>query len=347
MSKIISALFGMLLTAVIFSCDLMREEVVFTGRTMGTTYQVKFVTGYFSKPKGLEQKVELRLAEINQSMSTYLPDSEISRFNRLATAGEIFPVTDDFLQVMRAARDIFEMSGGAWDATIDPLVRVWGFGPGTKKPGIPEPAELLEQRKNVGFDFIRILDNGVLVKTNPAVTVDLNSIAKGFGVDQIAALLRQEGQTDFLVEIGGEVVAAGRRIDGKPWRIGVNHPDKDAPVHQIYRVVELSNQALATSGDYRNYIEIDGRLFSHVIDPRTAYPVDNGVVSVSVIAENCTLADGLATALMIMGHDKGLALVQRLKDVEALIVVRAPDGALTDYASRGFPPDIFHRPSSS
>ncbi len=346
LKKLFSAILGIGLMAAIFSCDLLREEIAFTGSTMGTTYQVKFVAGYFSKPKDLQQKIDARLDEINQSMSTYRPDSEISRFNNLATAGEKLPISNDFLQVMRVSRRIFEISGGAWDGTIDPLVQLWGFGRGEKANGIPDKKELQEQLKKVGFDFIRILDQGALIKTNPAVTLNLGSIAKGFGVDQVAALLQAEGQTDFLVEIGGEVYAAGSRIDGKPWRIGVNHPSKDAPVNQIYRVAELSNRALATSGDYRNFVEINGRLFSHVIDPRTGYPVDNGVVSVSVTADNCTLADGVATAVMVMGHRQGLALVERLEGVECLIVVQAPDGALTDYASKGFPPDIFHKKPS-
>jgi thiamine biosynthesis lipoprotein len=247
---------------------------------------------------------------------------------------------------MRTARRIFEMSEGAWDATVDPLVQLWGFGRSQIPPGIPDQHALQRQREKVGFDFIRILDQGALVKTRPDVSLDLGSIAKGFGVDQVAALLQAEGYTDFLVEIGGEVYAAGSRIDGKPWRIGVNYPSKDAPVNKIYRVAELSNRAMASSGDYRNFVEINGRLYSHVIDPRTGYPVDNGVVSVSVTADSCTLADGLATAVMVMGHEKGLALVQRLQGVECLIVVQAADGTLTDYPSRGFPPDIFYQKPS-
>jgi thiamine biosynthesis lipoprotein len=346
LKKIIYTAMSLLLAAALLSCDRLREEVVFAGSTMGTTYQVKIVTGYFSGPKGLQQKIDARLEQINQSMSTYRPDSEISRFNKLTTTGEKFAVSGDFLEVMRTARRIFELSGGAWDATIDPLVQLWGFGRSPKTPGIPEKDELQRQRKRVGFDFIRIFEEGALLKTRPDVTLDLGSIAKGFGVDQVAALLLAEGFTDFLVEIGGEVFAAGSRIDGMPWRIGINHPSKDAPVSKIYRVAELSNRALATSGDYRNFVEIDGRLYAHVIDPQTGYPVENGVVSVSVVADSCTLADGLATAVMVMGHEKGLALVQRLQGVECLIVVQASDGTLTDVASRGFPPDIFYQKPS-
>ena len=346
MKKRVITAAALLLTITLFSCDLVLEEVVFTGRTMGTNYQVKIVTGYFSGPKGLQQKIDTRLDEINQRMSTYRPDSEISRVNDLQTAGEPFSISDDFMQVMRVSRRIFEMSGGAWDGTVDPLVQLWGFGRGNKKPAVPDKDALGAQLKNVGFDFIRITDEGALVKTHPAVSLNLGSIAKGFGVDQIVALLQAEGYSNFLVEIGGEVYAAGTRIDGKPWRIGVSHPDKNAPVNKVYRVAELRNRALATSGDYRNFVEIDGRLFSHVIDPRTGYPVANGVVSVSVTADNCTLADGLATAVMVMGHQKGLALVERIDGAECLIVVQAADGSLIDHASKGFPPDIYHKKPS-
>lgn len=342
MKKLSAFIIGIFFTATIVSCDLLREEIAFTGSTMGTTYQVKLVTGYFDGPKGLQQRVDERLKQINQSMSTYLPDSEISRFNNLTATGEEFAISADFLQVMRTARRIFELSDGAWDATVNPIVQLWGFGSGQNKPGIPDKNELQTQLQRVGFDLIRILDSGALIKTQSVVSLDLGAIAKGFGVDQIAALLKAEGHTDYLVEIGGEVFAAGRRIDDKPWRIGVNHPDKDAPVTRVYRVAELSNRAMATSGDYRNFVEINGRLYSHVIDPRTGYPVDNGVVSVSVIADNCTLADGLATAVMVMGHKKGLAVVEGLQGVECLIIVHEPDGTFTDHVSKGFPPDIFH-----
>ena len=251
MKKIRFAIFGLMIAGALVACD-MRDEIVVTGRTMGTTYQVKIVTGYFSGPKGLQQKIDARLDEINQSMSTYRPDSEISRFNNLKTVDEAFPISTDFLQVMRAARRVFEVSDGAWDGTVDPLVQLWGFGGGQKKPAIPDKSELRQQLRKVGFDFIRILEKGALVKTQPAVTLDLGSIAKGFGVDQIAELLQKEGLTDFLVEIGGEVYAAGSRIDGNPWRIGVNHPSKDAPINKVYRVVEQRSRAMRaakSSGD--------------------------------------------------------------------------------------------------
>jgi thiamine biosynthesis lipoprotein len=164
----------------------------------------------------------------------------------------------------------------------------------------------------------------------------LNAIAKGFGVDQISELLAAAGFQNYLVEIGGEVFAAGVRADGKNWRVGINRPRKDAAFNEVYKAVSIANRAFATSGDYRNFFEIDGVRYSHVIDPRSGYPVSNGVVSVSIIADNCTLADGLATAIMVMGAEKGVQLVNRLDNVECFIVIENPDGCLLDLYSPGF-----------
>jgi thiamine biosynthesis lipoprotein len=163
---------------------------------------------------------------------------------------------------------------------------------------------------------------------------DLNAIAKGFAVDEVSRLISAAGFENYLVEIGGEVYAAGVRPDGKNWRVGINRPQKDATINEVYKAVSIYNQAFATSGDYRNFFEIDGVRYSHVIDPRTGYPVSNGVVSVSIIADNCTLADGLATAIMVMGAEKGIALVNRLDNVECFIIVEKSDGRLVDFYSK-------------
>jgi thiamine biosynthesis lipoprotein len=190
--------------------------------------------------------------------------------------------------------------------------------------------------KNIGFDRIRIAEPNFLVKNPATVTLDLNSIAKGFAVDRVSGLLAGGGFENYLVEIGGEIYAAGVRADGKNWRVGINRPQPDAAFNEVYKAVSLANRAFATSGDYRNFFEIDGVRYSHVIDPRTGYPVSNGVVSVSIIADNCTLADGLATAIMVMGPEKGLQLVNQLNNVECFIVVEKPDGRLLDFYSQGF-----------
>ena len=314
-----------------------RREIKLAGKTMGTTYHITVVGGYFTAAASLQGAVDERLAAINASMSTYLPDSEISRFNQLQAVETPFPIGEDFRAVMQVAQELFQATGGAWDGTLDPLIDLWGFGRTRRAADrVPSAEEIQALLPRVGFQHIVLDGEGRLRKRQPSVSLDLASVAKGYGVDAIAALLRDKGFADYLVEIGGEVYAAGVRIDGQPWRIGINKPDPGAPFDQVYRVVHLQDRAFATSGDYRNYFEIDGRRYAHIIDPRTGYPVANGVVSVSVTAETCALADGLATALVVMGAPAGIDLVNHLPGVECLIITRDGENRLHDSTSRGF-----------
>jgi thiamine biosynthesis lipoprotein len=315
-------------------CDAKREHTL-TGRTMGTTYSIKVLTGYFGSVSGLQEKIDRRLDQINHSMSPYLKHSEISRFNRFQEVGVEFPISQDFLRVMQLAARIHALSEGAWDGTVNPLVDLWGFGRAGRPDQRPPPEKIAARLGDIGFQKIEVKDSGALVKRQAAVSLDLSSIAKGYGVDQVAAEVRQAGFSDFLVEIGGEVYAAGRRPDGRSWRVGINLPKTDARFDQVYKVVSLRDRAFATSGDYRNFFVENGVRYSHIIDPRSGYPVAQGVVSASILADNCTLADGLATAAMVMGAEKGLALIHRLEGVEGLIVSELPDGTLKDHVSKG------------
>lgn len=332
--RLINAAF-LIFCVLLFSGCGTPKEVLLSGQTMGTTYHITLVGAHLN-PKDLKAKIDKRLEDINQSMSTYRKSSEISRFNNFRKAGKKFAVSDDFRQVMTVAKTIYELSEGAWDGTVKPLIDLWGFGSTTNKYRIPDKAEIQTLFADIGFNHIEIAAKGNLIKRLATVSVDLASIAKGYAVDQIAALIRKNGINDFLVEIGGEVFAGGVRKDGKPWRIGINRPKKNAPVDQVYKVVKLQNKSFATSGDYRIFFEKDGRRFSHIIDPRNGYPVTSGVVSASIVADNCTFADGLATAMVVLGAEKGLDLVNRLKGVEGLIVVQKKDGALIDHYSKNF-----------
>ena len=316
-----------------------QTEHLIEGRTMGTTYHITVVSDYFRGISGLKEKIDVRLNEINHGFSTYASDSEISRFNALNKADEKFRVSDDFIEVMKVGRKIHQLSEGAWDGTVNPLVDLWGFGPTPRETKMPAAGAVKERLNHVGFDRIQIVEPNFIVKNSARIALDLNSIAKGFAVDQVSRLLAAGGFENYLVEIGGEVYAAGLRQDNKKWRIGINKPQKDAAFNEVYKVVSLSNKAFATSGDYRNFFEINRVRYSHVIDPRSGYPVSNGIVGVSIIANNCTLADGLATAIMVMGVEKGIPLVNRLDDVEALIVVEESDGSLADFYSAGFKSD--------
>jgi thiamine biosynthesis lipoprotein len=310
------------------------QEHKLEGRTMGTTYHATVVTR--RGVPGLQEKIDRRLEEIERSLSTYREESEISRFNRFSRAGEEFRVSGDFLRVMKTAARVFALSEGAWDGTVRPLVDLWGFGPAGPVAGPPPPEQVAARLADVGFQKIEIRDKGALVKRQASVTLDLSSIAPGYGVDQVAEVIRREGATDFLVEIGGEVVAAGSRPDGRAWRVGIGRPRADAAPDDVYRVAPLRDAALSTSGNYRSFFERDGVRYSHILDPRTGRPVANGVVSASILAPDCTLADGLSTAVMVLGLEAGLRLVERLEGVEGLIVVETPDGRLEDHPSSGF-----------
>ena len=307
------------------------------GRTMGTTYHIKIIAppSKDADMDAVRKRIDHRLEQLNQSMSTYRSTSEISRFNKLTTIGQPFTVSSDFLQVMRAAGTIHDLTAGAWDGTVHPLVNLWGFGRSGPIETVPSRKDIEKALENVGFQHIEVSPEGHLKKRRGQVTVNLDSIAKGYGVDMVASLLTELGYGNYLVEIGGEVFAAGRRKDGNPWKVGINRPEKGAATTDVYKALVLENRAMATSGDYRNYVEIQGRSYSHIIDPRNGYPVNNGVVSASVIAPNRTLADGLATALMIMGPTEGVQLLNRLEGVEGLIIVQRSDGAFENHLSKG------------
>ena len=312
------------------------QEIQISGQTMGTMYQIIVVRGG-GDPDNLDDAISGRLQQVNRQMSTFIPTSEISRFNALTQTGRPFTISENFRQVMDLARQLYQLTDGAWDGTIAPLVNLWGFGAAGPTDQVPTHKKIRALLPHVGFNLIDVGPGARLAKKDPAVTLDLASVAKGYGVDQVAALLTRRGFHHYLVEIGGEVYAAGHRPDGRPWRVGINRPERNAPFDAVYKVVALSNRALATSGDYRNYFETGGRYYGHIIDPRTGMPVASGVVSVSVIADTCALADGLATGIMVMDVDKGLALIDRLACVACLIVVRTPDGRFVDHPSRTFP----------
>jgi len=313
------------------------KEIVVSGRTMGTTYHVKAYAGGRIGAEALQEKIEQRLEDLNRIFSTYRRDSEISRFNRVDRIGEPVGVSVEFVRVMEAGRRIYRLTGGAWDGTVDPLVRLWGFHDKGDALTVPPPEEIEARRRQVGFHFIDIVSDRSLAKRRADVSVDLASIAKGYAVDQIAAMLDGLGIARHLVEIGGEVRATGQKPGGAPWKVGINRPDPESPSDSIYRVVDMVDRAMATSGDYRNFFERDGIVYAHVIDPRNGAPASTGVVSATVLADECTFADGLATALMVLTPEEGIRLVERIDGVECMIVVRGAGGGFTDRLSSGFP----------
>ena len=305
-----------------------------SGRTMGTSYHVTVATRKQIDARLLKEKIDVKLKMINRQMSVFSPKSEISRFNR-ADENEWIDISEDFSRVVKTARRIYHLTGGSWDGTVKPLLELWSFGSGEKTGTIPDQKTIEHRLKRTGFDKIFISDKGIS-KQEAGLELDLGSIAKGFGVDAVSALLQASGFHRYLVEIGGEVFVSGRNAKGDNWRIGISDPSGKSGDSQPFRIVSLTDKALATSGTYRNFIQINSRTYSHIIDPRTGRPVDNRVVSASVAAEDCTFADGLATALMVMDIDRGLELVNRLENTECMIIKKDKSGRLTPFYSSRF-----------
>ncbi|WDN90502.1 FAD:protein FMN transferase [Desulfosarcina sp. BuS5] len=330
--------FMLVFIVTLFSCYGCsgNDYTIIAGNTMGTSYHIKIFSRSFNNVSRLKNKINQRLDEINQSMSTYIGESEISRFNRSRASGEKNYISDDFFNVMKIAEKIYHITDGAWDGTVKPLVHLWGFDDSTITGSVPEQKSIEKALLKTGFNKIEVSEKKFIVKNEAQVTLDLASIAKGYAVDQIGQVIKNHGISDFIVEIGGEVYASGFKKNDKKWQIGINTPEKNAGFEKVYKKISLINKALATSGDYRQFFETKGIRYSHVINPRTGYPVSNGVVSVSILADECILADGLATAVMVMGMEKGLELINSLDGVECLIIIREDDGSFSDYATSGF-----------
>jgi len=307
----------------------------FRGTSMGTVYSVKLADAELTSEarRAIARVIEERLDGVDRAMSTYRPDSELSRFNRHA-ANEPFPVSAETLEVFRVAREVSELSGGAFDVTVGPLVAAWGFGATDRAPAPPSEAELAALRPRVGFARVAIdASAGTLTKSRADVVCDLSAIAKGYAVDRVAAGLRDLGYGDFLVEVGGEVRASGFRRDGAAWRVAIEQPD--SMPRAVHAVVPLHDMALATSGDYRNFYEVDGRRISHTIDPRTAQPIAHALASVSVLHRDAVHADALATALNVLGPEAGRALAER-EGLAAYFMVRRPDGRFESLETSAF-----------
>ena len=311
------------------------KQVVLSGKTMGTTWRVVISSSEKDVPADIKKDIIQKLKDVNKSMSLFDDDSELSRFNRSVAIKDRFCGSDEFISLCKAGKKLYDLTSGAWDGTIGPLVNLWGFGNVKKEVYVPSDIKIKEKLRSTGFNHIRFTDKHCLVKDIPGIVLDLGSIAKGYGVDELADLLRKNGINNFLVEIGGEIYASGNKSK-KRWKVGVKTPEFLPQSIKIYKAVELENMAIATSGDYRNYREFDGKFYSHIISPSTGYPVKNKVASVSVIAENTAFADGLATAVMVMGVTEGLQLVNSLKDVECFIITREGNGKYLAHTSGGW-----------
>ena len=319
-----SIIFILLLWSI--SCSNQPSQIELSGFTMGTTYNIKIIPEKDSilSTKLIKQNIDSVLISVNYQMSTYLFDSEITQFNNHESTTS-FTVSNDFSLVVERALHWSKLTDGAFDITIVPLLYLWGFGPGqASELGdiFPEEHAVQKRRTHVGYEKLTT-NKYYLQKKDPFIKIDLNAIAKGFGVDAVYSFLESIGMNNIMVEIGGEVRTKGENRKNEPWMIAVETPDlESAGSKTISWALPLESKAMATSGDYRNYYEIDGIRYSHEIDPRTGYPAQTGVASATVVATNCMDADALATALIIMGAESGLQFIEKLDGVEAFLILR-------------------------
>nr|WP_252728036.1 FAD:protein FMN transferase [Alteromonas sp. C1M14] len=307
-----------------------KQVVHLHGETMGTTYNVKYVIDERGQIDGLKAALDKRLVEINKLMSTYDPTSELSRFNQNRFTTPV-PLSADTTTVVKEALRLGKLSHGVLDITVGPLVNLWGFGPNKRPEIVPNEAQIDAVRDYVGLDKLALSSAG-LRKLHPMVYVDLSTIAKGYGVDELAAIMEENGLENYLVEIGGEMRVKGERGNGEDWLIAIEKPVSTE--RAVEKIVSVGTNAIATSGDYRNYYEMDGKRYSHLIDPRTGSPITHNLVSVTVVHPSSMTADGLATAFNVMGWDEAISLAE--KEELAVFLIRRTDDGFEEYASPRF-----------
>lgn len=298
------------------------KQMTISGQTMGTIYSIKYLD---EEERNFKRSVDSLLEVFNQSLNHYLPESEISRFNRQDSLYFELPY---FYPVLEVSQTVVNATNGSFDPTVAPLVNAWGFGP--EGAELPDSVAVDSLLTLVGFDKI-VFDEDAVTKTQADVQLNFSAIAKGYGVDVVADFLVGQGIENMMVEIGGEIVCKGTNARGDVWRIGI-----DDPVNQgdMTAAIAIDNRAIATSGDYRNYYVRDGKKYSHTIDPQTGYPVDHSVLSVSVIADDCITADAYATAFMVMGLDKTIALLEEMTQLDVYIIFD-DNGEIKTYQTNG------------
>ena len=325
----------------ITSCreQLQLDYQKITGETMGTYYQVQYET---KTGTNLKPAVDSLLLVFNNSLSTYIESSTISRINQAAFM-YCYSMKEDqyFLYSWKKAEELSRLTAGAFEPTIMPLVNYWGFGY-SKKEKVSQPDQklidsLLQLVGTSKINFEEKADSVCFFKRYPGVQIDLSASAKGHGVDVIADFLSSLGIDNYYVEIGGEVRASGVNPRNEPWSVGVNRPSEDAGLDEIEIVLSLQNKALATSGNYRNFYKTENGKASHIIDPNTGMARATDVLSATVLADDCLTADAVATACMVLGWEKAAAIVEELKGVEVFLIYSTSDNeGLQYYYSEGF-----------
>lgn len=304
-------------------------KMILSGKTMGTTYNITYLD---EESRDLQTSIDSLLVVFNQSLSTYIPDSELSRFNQGDTLDFKLPY---LLPVLEASKKVYENTNGAFDPTVGPLVNIWGFGPGG--PELKDSVDIKNLLSTVGFTKIEF-DQKQLRKKVPGIYLDFSAIAKGYGSDVVADFLKSKGILNYLVEIGGELVAYGVNEKGELWKVGVNRPEESANASDLISIIALKDRGMATSGNYRNYYIQDSVKISHTINPETGYPVSHTLLSATVLAADCMIADAYATALMVMGKDKAIALDSALNEIEVFLIYDDGMGGFKTFASESLKP---------
>ncbi len=312
------------------NCQNTPKSSVIRGNSLGTTYTIKHDSPLDNDV--LIFDIKKILEKINLSMSTYDSSSSISKFNN----GYQISVDPYFKDVYLKSLEIWRETNGAFDPTVGSLVNAYGFGPEEHNFNSVTDVNIDSLLKITGFDKIKLNDNGILTKSNKNITLDFNAIAKGYTVDIISKYIEKQGAQNYLVEIGGEIMAKGfSPRNNQPWKIGIDYPKSNSAKGNNYSTYLLSNMAIATSGNYRHFKidQVTGERFSHTIDPRTGKTVQSKILSASVIASDCAKADAWATALMVLNLEEGLNLVEKNQDIEALWIISGDESLKSVYSS--------------
>lgn len=325
--------------AIVAGCSQRRAPAVraafeFRGLSMGSAYTLKIAGAPLpaAAREAARAAVQYALDRVEDAMSTFRPASELSRFN-VCQHGRRFVLSPETYTVFRLAQQIAAETNGAFDITVAPLVDAWGFGPG-RNHRVVGSDEIRGLERRVGFRHLELDDRAATAtKARPGVRADLSGIAKGYGVDAAARALESLGFDNYLIDAGSEIRVQGRNPAGEPWMVAIEEPDSSPP--RARRVVPMTGGSIATSGDYRIYFERNGRRYCHEIDPASGAPIQNGLASVSVVHGSCDRADATATALMVMGPERGLAFAREQR-IAACFVVRTGDGSLQDQVTPEF-----------
>ena len=323
----------LLLVFLIISCNNGGPQVTtYTGRALGTSYQVKYFSSEsFNTEKALDSIFEV----INTSMSTYQDDSDISRIN---AGTEDVKVDDHFKNVFEYSKQVFKESNGYFDPTVGSLVNAYGFGP-DQPLNEPDEAVLDSIQELVGFEKVNLTNDNIVVKENPNIYLDFNAIAKGYTIDVIAEYLDEKNVENYLIELGGELVAKGQNLEREsPWMVAIDNPQQTDAERTLKTVLALEDRAMATSGNYRKFRidSITGNRYVHTINPLNGKAEKSNLLSASVLAENCTLADGYATAFMALGYEKSLEMLEELEDVDVYFIYVDKAESIRIFTSNGF-----------